>query len=185
MGSLENNFKYKLIKNFITEDERLLLLDYTRIKHRSNLNSFDFNQNNNGDTFFYGDPLTDALMIKKLDLIKKETNKDLYPTYSFWRMYTYNADLKKHKDRPSCEYSVTVMIGSCGKEWPIKMDNEPIELEPGDGVIYAGCDIEHSRDYFEGDWHSQVFLHYIDKNGPYSEWAMDKRPLWGVPATQK
>jgi len=30
----ENNFKYKVIKNFLTKDERLLLLDYTRIRHR-------------------------------------------------------------------------------------------------------------------------------------------------------
>jgi hypothetical protein len=100
------NFKYKLIKNFLTQEEINLLTDYCRIKHRVNLNLFDFQQNDNGDTFFYGDPLMESLMVNKLNLMQKETGLELLPTYAFWRMYTINADLKKHKDRPACEISV-------------------------------------------------------------------------------
>ena len=40
-----NNFKYKLIKNFLTKDEIKLLTDYCRIRHRVNIDSFDFKQN--------------------------------------------------------------------------------------------------------------------------------------------
>ena len=39
------DFKYKLIKNFLTTEEIKLLVDYCRIKHRLNFESFDFVQN--------------------------------------------------------------------------------------------------------------------------------------------
>jgi len=180
MGSLKKNFKYKVIKNFLTEEEIKLLTDYCRIRHRINFNSFDFIQNDNGDTHYYGDPLMESLMVNKLDLMQKETGLRLIPTYAFWRMYTMFADLKKHKDRPACEISVTVMINSDGTKWPIYMDGKEIELERGDAAIYLGCEVEHWREEFKGDWHAQTFLHYVDAEGPFIEWAKDKRFLYGM-----
>ena len=179
MGSLKKDFKYKVVKNFLTNDEIKLFNLYCNMKHTSNLNSFDFIQNNNGDTYFYGDPLMESLLLIKLNLMEKETGLKLLPTYAFWRMYTMFADLKKHKDRPACEVSVTVMIGSDKTKWPIFMDGTEIELEPGDAAIYLGCEIEHWRDEFKGDWHTQAFLHYVDAEGPYKEWVKDKRILLG------
>jgi hypothetical protein len=175
------NFKYKLIKNFITKEEVKLLNDYCRIKHRSNSTSFDFVQNSNGDTYFYGDPLMDSLMVNKLELMQKETGLELLPTYSLWRMYTLNADLKKHVDRESCEISVTVMVGSDGTPWPIYINANEINMEQGDALIYLGCELEHWREEFKGDWHAQTFLHYVDKNGPNKEWFKDKRLIYGQP----
>ena len=90
-------------------------------------------------------------------------------------MYSELADLKKHKDRPSCEVSVTVMIDSDGTKWPIFMQGVEINLEPGDAVIYLGCELEHWRDEFKGDWHAQTFLHYVDVNGPYADYKYDRR----------
>jgi hypothetical protein len=179
MGSIKD-LKYKIVKNFLTKEERVLLKDYCRIKHRINFESFDSHQNDNGDTFFYGDALMESLMINKLDLMQKETNLELLCTYSFWRMYTLNADLKKHTDRESCEISVTVMIGSDGTKWPIYMNGNKIELEEGDAVIYLGCELEHWREEFKGDWHAQTFLHYVDKNGKNREFLRDKRIMYGT-----
>jgi hypothetical protein len=72
MGTIKD-FKYKLIKNFLTKEEIKLLNNYCAIKHRANFDFFDFGQNNNGDTYFYGDPLMESLMINKLQLMQKET----------------------------------------------------------------------------------------------------------------
>jgi hypothetical protein len=174
------DFKYKLIKNFLTKEEIKLLNDYCRIKHRLNYSYFDFVQNNNGDTYFYGDPLMESLMVNKLELMQKETGLELLPTYAFWRMYTVNADLEKHKDRPSCEISVTVAIGSDGTPWPIYMDGTEINIEFGDAVIYLGCEIEHWREEFKGDWLAQTFLHYVDKNGANRKHFKDGRILYGT-----
>jgi hypothetical protein len=174
-------FKYKLLKNFLTNEEIKLLTDYCRIKHRINNYSFDFLSNGNGDTFFYGDPLMESLMVNKLDIMQKETGLELLCAYAFWRMYTKNADLPKHTDRPACEISVTVMINSDGTKWPIFIDGKEINMEPGDAAIYLGCELEHWREEFKGDWQAQTFLHYVDKNGLDKEWAKDKRLLYGTP----
>ena len=168
MGTIKD-FKYKLIKNFLTKEEIKLLTDYCRMKHRINCESFDFEQNDNGDTYFYADPLMESLMINKLDIMQKETGLELLCTYAFWRMYTVNADLKKHTDRNSCEISITLNLG--GEQWPIylKHNNEEIEikLNPSDILIYKGCEVEHWRNKFEGSICAQVFLHYNDINGPF------------------
>ena len=171
---------YKVIKNFLSKEEVDLLTHYTRMRHRTNFDSFDLNQNNQGDTMYYGDPATDSVLISKIKLMEKETGLELLPTYSFWRMYTYTADLKKHKDRPACEISVTVKINSCGVAWPIFIEGKKIDLENGDGLIYKGCENFHWREEFKGDWHAQVLLHYVNKNGPNKEWYKDKRQLFGV-----
>jgi hypothetical protein len=173
------NFKYKIVKNFLQKNEIDLLNNYCFIQHKNNRTNFDFIQNNNGDTCFYKDPLMESLMINKLDIMQKETSLELLPTYAFWRMYTKFADLKKHKDRESCEISVTVTIGSDGTLWPIYMDGIEIKMEPGDAVIYLGCEIEHWREEFKGDWQAQVFLHYVDKNGPYTNFKFDGKSYLG------
>jgi hypothetical protein len=179
MGTIKD-FKYKLIKNFLTKEEIKLLTDYCKIMHRTNFNSFEFLQSDNGDTCFYADPLMESLMVNKLELMQKETGLELLPTYAFWRMYTRFADLKKHKDRESCEVSVTVMLGSDGTKWPIFMEGKEINLEPGDAAIYLGCEIGHWREEFKGDWQAQTFLHYVDKNGKNKEWFRDKRLAYGT-----
>jgi len=179
MGTIKD-FKYKLIKNFLTKEEIKLLTDYCRMKHRLNFNSFDLSMSNNADTYFYADILMESLMINKLDIMQKETGLELLCTYAYWRMYTLNADLFKHKDRPACEISVTVMINSDGTKWPIFMDGTEINMESGDAAIYLGCEVEHWREEFKGDWHAQTFLHYVDKNGINKEWARDKRILYGM-----
>ena len=123
----------------------------------------------------------ESLLVNKLPLMEKETNLKLFPTYTYWRMYTKFATLKKHQDRPSCEISVTVTLHSTGEKWPIRMGNNWIDIAPGDAVIYEGCDIEHERKEYDGDGHSQVFLHYVDQNGKNKDYKYDKRHGVGYP----
>ena len=174
-GVIKKDFKYKVVKNFLTNEEILLLTNYTICKHRTNTTNFDFSQNKVGDTYFNVDPIMDSLMLTKQKIMERETGVKLLPTYSFWRMYTFGSDLEKHTDRPSCEISVTVNIGGDGTPWPIFMENTPINLNPGDAAIYLGCEVEHWREEFKGDWQAQTFLHYVDANGPNTEHKFDKR----------
>ena len=39
------------------------------------------------------------------------TGLNLKPTYSYWRLYKTGDELKRHKDRPSCEVSTTLCLG--------------------------------------------------------------------------
>jgi len=176
------NFKYKLVKNFLTQEEINLTNKYFRIKHRLNFNSFDDKQliSSTCDSYWYGDYLTESFLLNKLKKMEQETGLELNPTYSFARVYTYLATLDKHKDRPECEISVTVMVGSSGEEWPIYIDGKEFNLKPGDAAIYLGCEVEHWREEFKGDWHTQFFLHYVNKNGPYKDRICDGRHYWGM-----
>jgi len=180
MGVIGKDFKFKKVKNFLTKSETNILKDYTIMKHRTNITSFD-SSSNVLDTKFYGDPVMESVLLNKQKLMEKETGMKLLPTYAFWRMYTHLAELKKHKDRPSCEISTTIMLGSDGGcEWPIFMEGVKMDLKPGDAVIYLGCELKHWRETFTGDWQSQVFMHYINKNGKYTDWHKDKRPMFGI-----
>ena len=58
--------------------------------------------------------------MKVLPVMKEKTGMDLIPTYSYARVYQHGAELKRHKDRPSCEISTTLNLG--GDPWPIFID---------------------------------------------------------------
>lgn len=180
MGVIGKDFKYKIIKNFITLEEQKLLSHYCEIQHRLNYNNFDGKQNNNFDTSFYADKAMESLMLSKLNIMEKETGKKLLPTYAFYRTYTKLATLEKHTDRESCEISVTVHINGDGTDWPIFMDGVPLHLDKGDAGIYLGCEIPHWREEFKGDYQHQAFLHYVDKEGPNKQHYMDQRRYFGI-----
>ena len=161
------NWKYKIIPKLLNKSEVKLTHEYCKQKHINNTDTFDEFQNC-AATGFYKDPLMEVFLKDKKKILEKCVNLKLLETYSFWRCYTYASELIKHKDRKSCEISVTIAIGSDGKhEWPIYMDGKAINLKPGDAVIYKGCDVKHWREPYEGDYHIQTFLHYVDANGKY------------------
>ena len=161
---------YKLIKNFFNQDELKILDKYCYNKVDENnhiiiLPSFS--------PSWYYDPLMNALLDLKLPLVEKESNLELFPTYTYWRYYVFGATLPKHTDRPSCEISVTACIRKYN-DWPIIVEGTEFELEEGDGLLYAGCDQEHGRPgIYEGEGMAQVFFHYVNKNGPYTGHAYD------------
>ena len=178
---IKQDFKYKILKNFLTKEETSLLKDYTVLSIRHNDLNFNTGQSSGVPNLcIFSDPIMESLMLQKRIVVQEEIGLELLPTYTYWRAYTKFSDLPKHKDRPSCEISVTVNIGSDGTSWPIFMDGVPLELNPGDGAVYLGCEVEHWREEFKGDWCSQVFLHYVDKNGPYKSHYKDQRIHFGL-----
>ena len=149
----------------------------------------------------YGDWVMETLLQYMRPIMKAKTGLELVPTYSYTRLYENGHILKRHKDRPSCEVSTTLHLG--GEEWPIFIDpsgqdfvidewkqiHKPgapkgiqVDLKVGDMLIYAGCELEHWREPFQGSVCSQVFLHYNHANGPFAQTNLfDKRPLLGLP----
>lgn len=181
LGTLGKDYKYKIVDNFLSEDELKLLNKYCYFKHRTNINNFDYSEStNNGDTYFYGDYLMESLLLKKKKLVEKECKLSLMPTYSFWRMYTRFSDLKKHVDKPSCEVSVTIQISSDGTEWPIYIDGNKFILENGQALIYLGTELVHWREEFNGDYLAQCFLHYVKSDGKYTDFKFNKRMDVGI-----
>lgn len=132
----------------------------------------------------YGDPLFDGILQNFAKPIGDAVGKTLLPTYTYARIYRTGEILKRHKDRPSCEISATLTLGFDSKPvWPIFMDEEKeigVSLEAGELVVYKGCDIVHWRPPFKGEWHVQLFLHYVDANGPHKDHVKDGRHEFGT-----
>jgi len=149
----------------------------------------------------YGDWVMETLLQYVRPIMKEKIGMDLVPTYSYTRLYEKGNKLKRHKDRPSCEVSTTLHLG--GEVWPIFLDpsggdyvidefkeiHKPgapkgvrVDLKIGDMLIYAGCELEHWRETFQGTICSQVFLHYNHAHGPFAVTNLfDNRPMLGVP----
>ena len=53
-------------------------------------------------------------------------------------------------------------------------------LRPGDVLLYRGIDLIHWRHAYEGRHLAQVFLHYVDRNGPHRDEKFDRRPALGT-----
>lgn len=149
----------------------------------------------------HGAPTFDKLLEDLLPHFENHCGKKLYPTYSYARLYKPGEELKIHSDRPACEISATLTVGLSGEQWAIFMadrgnnneaesynsqgENEfknvkaknisKVVMNVGDAVLYRGMDKLHWREKFKGEWQAQVFLHYVDANGPHAEWKYDKR----------
>jgi len=173
----------KIIKDFITAEEAKFYLCYTQMMHRNDPHTnMDMNfATPNADTSYYSDSLTETLMMTKQKRMEQELGINLFPTYTYWRMYTYGSELRKHSDRNSCEISVTLHLGSDGTPWPICFNDKCYDLKPGEAAIYKGIEWPHYRkEPYKGDFYSQVFMHYVDADGPNQSYKFDQRPMVGL-----
>ena len=129
----------------------------------------------------YGAAVFDKLLEDLLPYFETATGKKLLPTYSYARLYKQGEKLKVHVDRPSCEISATITLGLEGGSWSIFMGNKDksesaeIKMGVGDAVLYQGTKVHHWRKRFKGTWQAQVFLHYVDADGPHKHHVFDKR----------
>ena len=82
MGILKKDFKFKIVRNLLSKEQIDLITRYVLLKHKWNYDEtmFDTKQNNNGDTYFYADPMTESLMMELLPKMEKETGLKLFPT---------------------------------------------------------------------------------------------------------
>ena len=130
--------------------------------------------------------------------LEKIIGRKLYNSYYYDRYYFSGQELEKHADRDACEISVSVHISSNTTEcWPFKIktvdgEERSLCLEPGDGLIYKGCERPHWRDPLQSkykrkrdrlkNWitrknddtyYHQVFFHYVLADGRRAHCAGD------------
>jgi hypothetical protein len=179
---------YRVVRQLLPEAARDFLHEYARkAAHAGRMSTGDTQLPNTPSR--YGDPFMESVLQVLLPRVAEASGLRLYPTYSYFRVYQRGDVLPAHLDRPSCEVSVTISIGSeADAIWPVWVEREgaamPIELEPGDGMLYRGTELRHWRDAFTGTEATQLFLHYVDQDGPHSEWKFDRRSSLGnSPAT--
>jgi hypothetical protein len=128
----------------------------------------------------YGDPAFDGLLEYLRPSVEKHSGLRLLPTYSYFRLYKRGDVLKRHRDRKACEISLSLNIGQRPAEpWPLCVESEresySASLLPGDALLYRGIDLFHWREVYEGEALVQVFLHYVDRDGPHADKKFDGR----------
>tara|TARA_B100000963_G_scaffold175162_1_gene152327 strand:- start:1236 stop:1961 length:726 start_codon:yes stop_codon:yes gene_type:complete len=141
-------------------------------------------------------------------VLERALSRKLYNTYYYDRFYFPGQTLVKHVDRPACEISVSVHVSTNLKElWPIWVkapdeyededrkilkkvgEDVPVFLEPGDGLVYKGCERPHWREPMPGMtetalnithnqqkeelYYHQIFFHYVLQDGQRAEHAYD------------
>lgn len=136
----------------------------------------------NGSLSRYNYPKYKKIHYEVKNKIENIIEDKLYPSYYFDRFYFKNNELVPHVDRPSCEVSVSVHCSNnLNYEWPIWFTDPdgndiPLLTNPGDGVIYKGCERPHWREPMKGDhksYYHQIFFHYVRRDGPCLEHAFD------------
>ena len=175
---IDDIFKYQIVRGLISPDTAHIvcanLLDEVLQKNAVGGKGFPSAEHDQTLNFISNDILLvlHTLLTSKVEEITGNTK--LYPTYYYGRTYLRGADMFAHKDRGACQNSLTMNLGQ-SHTFPfcIEKENgeyEEIDLQPGDAVIYRGCEWNHYRPVFEGDWYTQIFLHWVDgspKNNEY------------------
>ena len=128
--------------------------------------------------------------------LEKIIGRKLYNTYYYDRYYFPGQELTIHADRDACEISVSVHISTNltgeNAKWPFKIktpagEERSLSLEPGDGLLYKGCErphwreampTEYTRKWFrkvekDGLYYHQIFFHYVLADGQRSHCAGD------------
>ena len=141
--------------------------------------------------------------------LEKIIGRKLYNTYYYDRFYFPGQELTKHADRDACEISVSVHISTNltgeNAKWPFKIktpdtytdkhkniikvpgEERTLSLEPGDGLLYKGCERPHwrdpmptprrrKRDFFKHKkeyYYHQIFFHYVLQDGQRAHCAWD------------
>ena len=145
----------------------------------------------------YSSPEYKELHFLVRKIIERKLSIDLLPTYFYDRFYFVGQELPRHTDRPACEISVTLQISTNStKPWPIWFqkpngDEGYVVMENGDAAVYMGCERPHWREPLKSKYnrvqnlwrtfrkqeddtyHHQIFLHYVNAQGPFVHYAND------------
>lgn len=135
--------------------------------------------------------------------VERAIGKSLLPTYSYFRVYQKGGACMVHSDRPSCEHSMSLTLGaSDGLKWPFAIGQRRLseqeiqageilpdfgedkfstfDMDPGDAILYQGVHYRHGRLAPNPNrWSAHLFLHWVERDGPFKEFAFDKRVLPG------
>lgn len=146
-------------------------------------------------------PPMQTLLFGLTPTIARIADRDLLPTYCYFRIYREGDICRVHSDRPSCEHSVSLTLDySDGVPWNLEVGaerlSEPppptddfegapfrsLEMQPGDAVLYKGVHHSHGRiTPNPNGWSAHLFLHWVDRDGRFAGHAFDGREISAMP----
>jgi hypothetical protein len=120
----------------------------------------------------HNEPLLRDLQERLLGLVTAVVGVPIKPSYVYLSAYTAGSILPPHRDRPQCEYSLTLQVDYTPEPaleagWPLRLALPNAELTVfqslGDGLVFAGREHEHFRDRLPaGHTSTTVLAHFVD-----------------------
>lgn len=175
---------YAVIKDLVPADRVAQLRNHLAQRAKAGTMLMAGDEQVPGTPNVYGDAQLDALMLEIKPRVEAHTGLSLHPTYSFARIYKKGDVLEAHRDRDACEISISLNLGQEPEDpWKLYIEGPDApfaaELRPGDVLLYKGIEKTHWRDAYEGERLFQVFMHYVDANGPHAAEKFDGRASLG------
>lgn len=137
--------------------------------------------------------------------IQELVGVEVLPSYCYFRSYQQGDVCRVHADRPACEHSLSLTLAYADdRPWALSVASEPIDpsepgnlglagdfqgrphrdfpMAPGDAVLYRGVHHRHGRlQPNPNRWSAHLFMHWVDRNGPYRASAFDGQNYAGRP----
>jgi hypothetical protein len=137
-------------------------------------------------------------------IVSQIVGRELLPTYDYLRIYREGDICRVHHDRPSCEHSLSLTLDySDGVAWPLDVETQEtqpsakvcedfgtnafgsVSMAVGDAVLYRGVHHRHGRVVPNPNaWSVHLFLHWVDRDGPFRDQAFDGNAPRGKPNFQ-
>jgi hypothetical protein len=181
---------YALVNNILNDELCKVASNYALFQRSTNFSS---DVQVPGVHSMYSDPLMESILLLLQPKIEEYTNKKLIPVCSYYRVYSDGSILKDHTDRPACEISVSITLGYNYTDnkgdyiWPLHVylngEKRCFRCDVGDALIFKGAQLVHGRDLLNAgndSYHIQLFLHYVDSDGSYTEYKFDNRNCIGI-----
>jgi hypothetical protein len=133
--------------------------------------------------------------------VAERTGQDLLPSFAYFRLYFAGDLCRVHADRPACELSVSLALGTSDEhDWPLSLESAPADdtngvaedfggspftsfsMRPGDGLLYRGSKYRHGRiEPNPNRWSAHAFLHWVTRGGPHEAEAFERLDLISTP----
>lgn len=128
----------------------------------------------------HNEPIARWFHVQLAPLVEAVVGEPAKPSYVFSSAYLPGAVLEPHTDRPQCEWTLSLLIDyvpePAGRApWPIFLrwpgtnrEPLPIFLGLGEGILFAGREIEHYRERLPGRGATLLLFHFVprDFDGP-------------------
>lgn len=93
----------------------------------------------------HDDPYLALLHPALVPLVEPAAGEPVKPSYVFFASYLDGALLPPHTDREQCRHTFDLCLEDTGEAWPLVVGGEEYVLRENEGLLYRGCDLEHSR----------------------------------------
>jgi hypothetical protein len=148
----------------------------------------DVSYKNGSHTYGDGNDIFGISLLESITpIVSNILGNEVLPSYSYTRVYEKGTRLFSHRDRQSCEISMSITLANYPNSTKQenfyisknKDESDPLKLSigTGDGLMFFGSSYSdgfyHWRDETDSDYMMQIFLHWVYKNGKFKDHAYE------------